>query len=111
VRDDVGFMVVNFRHKVSKISDPFIFLIKATQVFWSEEVGRLEWRVVLAKEACARRHEQCTTYVFITTSTQVDGMDTCDRLHPSPTTVSLVAAIELFDSENLVAIMVELKKN
>ena len=104
VRDDAGFMVVNFRHKVPKMLDPFIFPSQATQVFWSNEVGRPGWRVVLAKEARARRHEQCTTDVFITRGSQVDGMDNAERLHPSPTTVSLVGAIELSDSENLLAL-------
>ena len=104
VRDDVGFMVVNFRHKVPKMSEPFIFPSQATQVFWSEEVGKPGWRVVLAKEARARRHEQCTSDVFITTGTQVDGVDTTERLNPSPSTVSLVGAIELSDSENLLAL-------
>ena len=104
VRDDVGFMVINFRHKVPKMSEPFIFSSQATQVFWSEEVGRPGWKVVLAKEARARRHEQCTTDVFITVGTQVDGIDTTDRLNPSPTTVSLVGAIELKDSENLLTL-------
>ena len=104
VRDEVGFMVVNFRHKVPRMSDPFIFPSQATQVFWSEEVGRPGWRVVLAKEARARRHEQCTTDVFITTGTAVDGVDIVDRMQAHPTTVSLVGAIELSDTENLLAL-------
>ena len=104
VRDDAGFTIVNFRHKVPKMSEPFIFPSQATQVFWSEEVGKPGWRVVLAKEARARRHEQCTSDVFISTSTQVDGVDTTERLNPSPSTVSLVGAIELSDSENLLAL-------
>ena len=104
IKDDAGFMVVNFCHKIPKMSDTFIFYSQATQVFWSTEAGRLGWRVVLAKEARARRHEQCTTDVFITRSTQVDGVDNADRLHPSPTTVSLVRAIELSDSENSLAL-------
>ena len=104
VRDEVGFMVVNFRHKVLKMSDPFIFPSQATQVFWSKEVGRPGWKVVLAKEARAKRQEQCTTDVFITRGTQVDGMDSVDRLQLLPTTVSLVGAIELSNSENLLAL-------
>ena len=65
VRDDAGFLVVNFRHKVPKMSDPFIFPSQVTQVFWSSEAGRLGWRVVLAKEARARRHGQCTIDVLL----------------------------------------------
>ena len=59
---------------------------------------------MLAKEARARRHEQCTSDVFITTGTQVDGVDTAEHLNPSPSTVSLVGAIELSDMENLLAV-------
>jgi hypothetical protein len=33
VRDDAGFMVVNFRHKVPKVAEPFIFPSQATQFF------------------------------------------------------------------------------
>ena len=104
VRDEAGFMVVNFRHKVPKMSDPFIFPSQTTQVFWSKEVGRPGWRVVLAKEARAKRHEQCTSDVFITRDTQVDGMDSADRLQLLPTTISLVGAIELSDLDNLLAL-------
>ena len=104
VRDEVGLMVFNFRHKIPKMSNPFIFPSQATQVFWSKEVARLGWRVVLAKEAWEKRHKQCTTDVFITRGTQVDGMDNADRLHPSPTIVSLMGAIELSNFENLLAL-------
>ena len=36
VRNDVGFMVINFCHKVPKMLEPFMFPSQATQVFWSE---------------------------------------------------------------------------
>ena len=59
---------------------------------------------MLAKEARARRHEQCTSDLFITTCTQVDGVDTNEHLNPSPNIISLVGAIELSDSEDLLAV-------
>ena len=34
MRDDVGFMVVNARHKLPKMSEPFIVPSQATQVFF-----------------------------------------------------------------------------
>jgi len=53
VRDDVGFLVVNFRHKVPKMLDPFIFPNQATQFFgerkWADRDGELCWQ---------RRHAQ-----------------------------------------------------
>jgi len=51
VRDDAGFMVVNSRHKVPKMSDPFIFPSQATQVFFSNDFRKPGWKVVLRKEA------------------------------------------------------------
>ena len=37
VRDDAGFMVVNTRHKLPKMSEPFIFPSQTTQVFFSND--------------------------------------------------------------------------
>ena len=37
VRDDARFMVVNFCHKVPKMSEPFKFPSQATQEFWLEK--------------------------------------------------------------------------
>jgi hypothetical protein len=34
IRDDAGFLVVNFRHKLPQMSDSFIFPSQATQVFF-----------------------------------------------------------------------------
>lgn len=104
VINNVVLMVVNFCHKVPKMSEPFIFPNQATQVFWSEEVDKPRWKVMLAKEACARRHEQRTTNVFIIADTQADAMHIEDRVNPSPTSVSLVGAIELLDANNLLAL-------
>ena len=59
---------------------------------------------MLAKEACARIHEQSITDVFIATGTQANGMHIANRVNPLPTNVSLVGAIELSDSDNLLAL-------
>jgi hypothetical protein len=37
--DEIGFLVVNFRHKLPSMCDPFIFPSQATQVFFSNESG------------------------------------------------------------------------
>jgi hypothetical protein len=34
IRDDVGFVVVNFKHKLPVLQEPFIFPSQATQVFF-----------------------------------------------------------------------------
>ena len=40
VKDNVGIMVVNFRHKGPQMLEPFIFPSQTTQVFWSDEVQK-----------------------------------------------------------------------
>lgn len=62
------------------------------------------WKVVLRKEARSKREEQDTTNVFITTSTEVQGMSAPERVPPPPSTASLVGAIELSDVDNLLAV-------
>ena len=104
VRDDAGFMVVNSRHKVPKMSEPFIFPSQATQVFFSNDMRKPGWKVVLRKEARSKREEQDTSDVFITTSLEVEGMSAPERVPPPPSNVSLVGAIELSDKDNLLAI-------
>src|SRR6202048_3736459 len=90
VRDDAGFMVVNSRHKVPKMLDPFIFPSQATQVFFSNDFRKPGWKVVLRKEARSRREEQDTSDVFITTSLEVEGMSAPERVPPPAIAVSLV---------------------
>ena len=82
VWDDAGFMVVNSRHKLPKMSEPFIFPSQATQVFFSNDVKKPGWKVVLRKEARSRREEQDTSDVFITTSVEVQGMSAPERVAP-----------------------------
>jgi hypothetical protein len=36
-RDEVGFLLVNFHHKLPRMADPFIFPTQATQVFFSDD--------------------------------------------------------------------------
>ena len=103
VRDDAGFMVVNTRHKVPKMSEPFIFPSQATQVFFSNDMSKPGWKVVLRKEARSKREEQDSTNVFITTSSEVGGMSAPERVPPPPSSISLVGAIELSDVDNLLA--------
>jgi hypothetical protein len=54
-RDDARFLVVNFRHKMPQMSDPFIFSSQATQVFFPDDKEKPGWKVVLHKEARVRR--------------------------------------------------------
>jgi hypothetical protein len=103
VRDEAGFLVVNFRHKLLKTSDPFIFPSQATQVFFSDEVRKPGWKVVLRKEAQSRREAVDTSNVFVTTTVESAGLIVPETVPNPPETASLVGAIELFAEENLLA--------
>jgi hypothetical protein len=74
VWDKEGFLVVNFRHKLPKTSDPFIFPSQATQVFFSDEVRKPGWKVVLKKEERSRREAIDTSDVFVTTMVESAGL-------------------------------------
>ena len=104
MRDDAGFMVVNFRHKLPKMSEPFIFPSQATQVFFSNDLKKPGWKVVLRKEARSKREEQDTSDVFITTRLEVQGMSPPEKVPPPPSTVTLAGAIELSDKDNMLAV-------
>lgn len=103
MKDEAGFLVVNFRHKLPRLADPFIFPSQATQVFFSDVTGRPGWKVVLRKEARARREVVDTSDAFMNTTVESDGLRAPHNL-PIPTeTVNLIGAIELSEEDNLLA--------
>jgi hypothetical protein len=65
---DVSFFTVNFRHKLSSSSELFIFPFQTTQVFFSDDIQKPSWKVVLWKEAHSRREmaniENVTTRIL-----------------------------------------------
>jgi hypothetical protein len=103
VRDEAGFLVVSFRHKLPRLSEPFIFASQATQVFFLEEPGKLGWKVVLQKEARARREVVDTSDAFISTSVQSNGLRAPEIIPTPPSTASLVGAIELSPKDTRLA--------
>ena len=54
-QDEVGFLLVNFRHKLPRMADLFIFLTQATQVFFYDNKKKPRRKVILQKEA----HSKC----------------------------------------------------
>ena len=103
VRDDAGFLMVNFRHKLPRMLEPFIFSSQATQVFFSDVPSKPGWKVVLQKEARAKREVVDTSNVFITTTKETPGL-TAPRVRVRPPeTPSLVGAVELSVQDNLLA--------
>lgn len=102
-KDESGFLVVNFRHKLPRLAEPFIFPSQATQVFFSDVPERPGWKVVLRKEARARREVVDSGDAFISTTVESRGLRAPHSV-PIPTeTVSLVGAIELSEEENMLA--------
>jgi hypothetical protein len=103
IRDKVGFLVVNFRHKLPRMLDPFIFPSQATQVFFSNETKKPRWKVVLPKEPRVRQEVVDRSDVFITTIVETRGLTTLDVVPALPTSTSLVGTIELSVEDNFLA--------
>ncbi len=55
VKDDYGFLIVNFRHRLPLMVEPFKFPFQMTQVFFFDDLRKLGWKVILKKEARSRR--------------------------------------------------------
>jgi hypothetical protein len=55
VKDDCGFLIVNFRHRLPLMVEPFIFPSQVTQVFFFDDLKKPGWKVILKKEAQSRR--------------------------------------------------------
>jgi hypothetical protein len=90
IRDDAGFLIVNVRHSLPKMSDPFIFAAQATQVF-------------LRKEPRAKREVAENVDAFITTSVETPGLTALAQIPPPPTTPSLLGAIQLLPEDQVLA--------
>jgi hypothetical protein len=96
-------LVVNFRHKLPRLSEPFIFPSQATQVFFSDVVDKPGWKVVLRKEARAKREVVDTTDAFISTTVDSVGLVAPRQFPQAARSVNLVGAIELSAEDNLLA--------
>ena len=102
-KDESGFLVVNFQHTLPRLSEPFIFPSQGTQVFFLDVPGRPGWKVVLRKEARARREVVDTSDAFISTMVESTGLRALQSMPTPRETVNLVGAIELSEEENLLA--------
>lgn len=103
IRDEAGFLCVNFRHKMPKSADPFIFPSQATQVFYSNDMKKDGWKVVLRSDVRASREVVDTSDVFITTTVEASGMTAPSSVPPLPESASLVGAVELSAEDNVLA--------
>ena len=95
VLDEAGFLVVNFHHKLPRLSKPFIFSNQATQVVFLDVPEKPRWKVVLRKETRARREVEDIVDAFNSTTVQSNGLRAPEVIPTPPTIASLVGAIEL----------------
>jgi hypothetical protein len=103
IRDEAGFLVVNFRHRLQRMSEPFIFPSQATQVFFSEARDKAGWKTVLRKDVRARREVVDTTDVFIATTSESPGLSAPAHVPTLPERPSLIGAIELSTEDDILA--------
>lgn len=106
IRDDDGFLVVNFKNNVPKSVDCFVFPSQCTQVFFAEDDLRVpgsDWRVVLRKEARSRRKMEEDDDVFVSTNVEAAGMIPSFSLSEHPEEPDLTGAIILNDVDNAIA--------
>jgi hypothetical protein len=103
-RDEASFLLINFRHKLPRMANPFIFPTQATQVFFFDDQKKPGWKVVLRKEARSKGEVVNTADVFITTTSEASSLTVPTEVPAHLTTQSLVGAIELLAEDNLLAI-------
>lgn len=107
IRDSDGFLVVNFKHNLSRAVDPYVFPSQCTQVFFSDDDSHppgSQWKVVLRKEARGRRKMEEDDDIFITTNVQTAGdVPSCTFVNP-PNEPDLAGAIVLNDADNALAL-------
>jgi hypothetical protein len=83
--------------------EPFIFPSQVTQVFFSNNLNKLGWKVVLHKEAHSRKVVVDLEDVVITTTMEPCGLSVPMGLPPLLSTPSLIGAIQLSKKDNLLA--------
>ena len=102
-RDVANFFMVNFRHKLPHIAEPFIFPSQATLVFFYDAIERPGWKIVLCKEARVKREVVEIIDAFITTTGQFSRLIASHQVLLPSQAMNLVGAIELIIEENLLA--------
>jgi hypothetical protein len=85
------------------MAEPFIFPSQATQVFFSDVVDKPGWKVVLRKEARAKREVVESIDAFICTTLETAGLTPPERWPIPAQIATLVGAIQLSVEENISA--------
>jgi hypothetical protein len=97
-KDDVGFLIVNFHHKLPQMEESFIFSSQVIQVFFPD-VEKLYCK----KETRSRREVVDTSDVFITTTIEANGLIPPEDVSTPLLIAFLDGAIELLAKEHLLA--------
>lgn len=103
IRDENGFLTVDFRHDLPANEGPFIFPSQAVQVFFSD-AEKPGTKIVLRHEPRSKRVMVNYEEAFISTSTEPVGLRAPESMHMTSMAASSVGAIELSDAENLRAL-------
>ncbi len=72
-------------------------------MFFSDDMKRPCWKVVLRKEVHSRREMFGIKDVFIMTTLETNGLSVPIIVFPPPNNVSLIGAIELSDQDHFLA--------
>jgi hypothetical protein len=80
VKDDYGFLTMHFRYRLPLMAKSFIFPFQVTHIFFSDDLRKLGWKVILKKKAQSRREVVDIENVFITTIMEAGGLTTPTRL-------------------------------
>jgi hypothetical protein len=93
VRDDVGFLTINFWHRLLMTFEPFIFPSQVMQIFFFDDLKKLGWKVILREEAHSKKEVANLEDVFISTIVEQGGLSAPIGLSPPPSTPSLIRTI------------------
>jgi hypothetical protein len=94
--DEAGFLLVNFRHKLPQMSEPFIFASQATQVLFFKCIQKAKVEGGFAKRVDIAD-------AFISTTRQSTRLSAPNVVPGPRNTTSLVGAIELSSEETPLA--------
>jgi len=83
--------------------DLFTFSSQTIQVFFSNDVKKRGWQIVLHKEACARREFVDTSDLFVSTIVRNCGLTAPEDVPPLLIVPCLVGAKELSVENSLLA--------
>ena len=107
IRDEDGFLVVNFKVNTPKSVDPYVFPSQCSQVYFSDDDLRQplsQWKVVLGKEARSRRKIEENDGIFMTTYVENAGSVPSSSFAIPPELPDLTGAIVLNDADNALAL-------